>query len=562
MTFGPVSQHERRNADLFFADLMGRGARGPSLVRESAERFFEELVGAPEAVDVETEMVSTPPHFYSEGAAEAPPDADKPPTVTQGANADEIIVTRADGTKFHVRRTVRAKIFTRPGRPRIGVCSDDKRVFFRIAWCEGTQGRIDLGANPQGAFAELMKKVFTQISQKVDPEEIKRTLESASVQAFLEVDITKIGEWKITGDVRLDMNRSGIASGSARLSADRGWIKLGVEYKDSGPDNKQVMVTIDIPLEKRKVSGKECPVRELLVWWDVECFREVPMTITLKNPIDWIEKQEKLFLYFEYAKDVLRSDPKIAAGAKPNDEVDAILRSEPKVGTARLNKRSLERLDYLVGQGFWLASVDGYASPEGRRGGPAKTDVGLMRKWEGNDELSRERAKKVRDMIEARYRPSLGMRSSPGQPPLMRFPPDKQMPQAVGKSEQPVLNDRLGKELEKPALERAIINGDASLGVKPFLDDHPEELNRMTEEDQKFVQDKTKSVRDRAERVFENLRRVEINVRHREKLPDPKIVTIDLRQERPCPKDLIEAAQRKWGSQIPFNKPDPPLCNP
>lgn len=94
----------------------------------------------------------------------APPDAKPAPTVTKGDNDDEIVITRANGEVFVVKRRVRAKVFTRPGRPRVGFCSDDDRVFSRLAWCEGTQGTIEVGANVQGAFKDLINKVFTQIN--------------------------------------------------------------------------------------------------------------------------------------------------------------------------------------------------------------------------------------------------------------------------------------------------------------------------------------------------------------------------------------------------------------
>ena len=148
------------------------------------------------------------------------------------------------------------------------------------------------------------------------------------------------------------------------------------------------------PAGERKIKGKECP--ELAVWWEVECLREIPINIKLKPPIPYIEKYEKLFLYLDYAKDTLRRDPKGAA--VPAGEVDAILKSDPKAGTARLNKRALERLDSLIGQGYWLNSVDGYTSPEGRRPGPKASDRGLAAKLEGNEALSLERAEKTRKL--------------------------------------------------------------------------------------------------------------------------------------------------------------------
>lgn len=471
---------------------------------------------------------------------------DPPPTVTPGGDGDEIIVTRADGTRYHVRRKVRAQMLTRPGRPRATFCRDDQRVFFRLAWCEGTQGTIDVGADVPAAVKNLINTVVGQINQGASPDQIKQTFETAQVQPFVELDITKVGNWKITGDLKLDINSTGILATNAKLSADKGWIKVGVEYKDDGT-GRQVLATVDIPLGDRTVQGKKCPVQELAIWWDAECLREVPTTHTISVP-GFRENEETLFLYFEHARDILRRDPR--ATTESADVVNQILKSDPKLGTALLNKRTLQRLDYLIGQGYWLDSVKGYTSPEGRRGPPGRGDVGAAAKWEGNEKLSEERAKKVRDLIESRYvRISLQMRDLP---PHMRFPSGKSMPTEVGRSELPKLDVRPGVELEGSKLDRVMISS--------FIEQHPDELARMTEDDRKVVTDMRMSPRKRAERLFENLRRVEIHLRQREKLRDVDVSGTSLVHEHDCPPDVIEAAERQWGSRIPFTKPDPPIC--
>jgi hypothetical protein len=493
---------------------------------------------------------------------------DPAPTVTPGSDPDEIIVTRADGTRYHVRRKVRAQVLTRPGRPRAGFCGDDERVFFRVSWCEGTQGTIDVGANVPGALKDLLNTVVGQINQGASPDQIKQTFENASVQPFVELDITKVDRWKITGDLKLDVNRTGIISTTAKVSADRGWIKLGVEYKDDG-SGKQVLATVDVPLGDRTVRGKKCPVQELAVWWDAECLREVPTTYTIPSP-GFRDNEETLYLYFEHSRDILRRDPK--ATTESADVVNEILKSDPKLGTALLNKRTLQRLDYLVGQGYWLDSVKGYTSPEGRRDRPTR---GGASNFEGNDQLSSDRAEKVRKLIEARYvRTSLQMRDLP---PRMRFPAGKSMPTGVGLSELPKLDESPGVELkgskldsviihggveiECSELDRVIIHGDKKAADKrPFLEQCPKELARMTEDDRKYVTHDRMSDRRRAERLFENLRRVEIHLRQREKLRDVDVPGTSLVHEHDCPPDVIEAAERKWGSRIPFTKPDPPLC--
>ena len=228
--------------------------------------------------------------------------------------------------------------------------------------------------------------------------------------------------------------------------------------------------------------------------------------------------------------------------------------SDPKLGTALLNKRTLERLDYLLNQGYRLKAVNGYTSPEGRRRPPEPTDRGAAARWEGNIRLSERRAEKVLSLIKTRY--ALLAKKNPVL--LMRHPRGLPLPNAVGMSEYPMLDKRAGVELEDSALDRLLILGNRE--VKPFLDQHPDELARMTEDDRKFITDQRQSTRLRAERLFQNLRRVEIHLTHYEKLRSVDRPDITFVHEHDCPADVIEAAERKWGSRIPFTKPDPPRC--
>ena len=517
--------------------------------------------------ELETLRLALEPYYEREFADPVLRETPSPPTVKLGRNADEIIVTLADGRRYYVRRKVRAKVLTRPGRPRLGFCKDDKRVYGRVSWCEGTQGKIDFGANVPQALKDLFNTVVGQINQGASASDIKQTFENAQVQPFVEMDITKVGDWKITGDLKIDINRTGIIATSAQVAADKGWVKVGAEYKDDGT-GKQILVTADFPLGKRTVQGKKCPERELAIWWDAECLREVPTTDTVPVP-GFRENKETLYLYFEYAKDLLRRDPKVTS--EPADVIDRILNSDPKLGTALLNKRSLQLLDYLVGQGYWVDSVKGFTSPEGRRGPPGKDERGAALKWEGNNQLADKRARKVRDLIEDRYlKRTLKMRDLP---PRMRFPNGKSMPSGVGMSECPRLEERPGVELEKAKLDRAMVRGGfvfeccereptASQADKslPFVKQCPTELARMTENDRKFVTNSGFNDRSRAERIFENLRRVEIHLLQREKLRDVDHPGTRLEHEHNCPPEVIEAAERQWGSRIPFTKPDPPIC--
>ena len=127
--------------------------------------------------------------FWGDGAGSQQVNRIGTLVVEPGKNPDEIVVTRADGTRYHVRRKVRAQVLTRPGRPRTGFCWGDERVFGRVTWCEGTQGTIDAGANLPGAAKRLLDTVVDQFARGERPEEIARTLENAQVQTFVELDL-------------------------------------------------------------------------------------------------------------------------------------------------------------------------------------------------------------------------------------------------------------------------------------------------------------------------------------------------------------------------------------
>ena len=464
----------------------------------------------------------------AQAGASAPAVAD--PTVAAGRDKDEIIVTRADGTKFHVRHRIRAQKLTRPGAPRIGFCHDDRRVFMRIAWCEGTQGTIDVGANPQGALKDVIDKALGQINNGSGIDQVIQTLEDTTVTPFAEFEIASVGSWKISGDVTVDVNRGGFGTPKAGVKADIGWLQVGVDAT-----GKDVNVTATIPLGKHKVQGKDCPLQELAVWREFDCLRETPTTDTLKIPLE-LKTHDKLFLYFDYAKDRLRSDP--------------------KSGTAQLNQIALDRLDSLLSRGYRVTAIDGYTSPEGRRGPPGAKDKGAARKWEGNDELSAERARAAKELIEKRYR--LGMRTAD---PIRRSAP------VLGKTEIPLLT-QVGLSDEGPVTEPwkrvtvSELEGDAldAAVIGRFLKEHPEEAVRLMPQDRAFIDDASHGPRKRAERMFENLRRVEVILEHREKFKDIPIEGYELNRDEDCPQDVIDAAERRWGTRIPFTKAPPPLC--
>jgi hypothetical protein len=468
-------------------------------------------------------QTQTPAPTSGGTAASASTSANK---VSDGKRENELIVERPDGTKYHVFHRIRAKKLTRPGAPRAGFCHDDERVYFRFAWCEGTQGTIDVGANPQGALKKTIDTAVSQAKQgSID--DVINTLENLTVQPFAKAEILEIGSWKISGDFKVDVNKNGFGTPVTGLKGDIGWLEVGVDITGS-----DVNVTAKLPLGKRTVQGKKCPERELAVWREFDCYKEVPMEGTIKGPYIERKHRDKLFLYFDYASDTLRSDA--------------------KSGTALLNQINLDRLDSLLRRGFRVSAINGYTSPEGRRPKGAG-------RFEGNDELSNKRARKAKELIEKKYRYS-----------FMRDPkPVRRDAPVLGKTELPTLTKAT---LEKgPAtlepwkrLKVEEVEGDEldTAVVGKFREEHPEETARMMPADRAFVDDASKSTRKRAERMFENLRRVELVLDWTERIQGKDIPQKDIGFERDddCPQDVIDEAERKWGTRIPFTKAPPPLC--
>ena len=340
-----------------------------ALQRMAGNRATRALLRQPveekaEAAPAQAPVVSSPPQ----------PAALK---VSDGRDKNEMVIERPDGTKYHVFHRIRAQKLSRPGAARAGFCRDDERVYLRFAWCEGTQGTIDIGANPQGALKKTIKAAVDQAKNGGSVDDVARHAREPHRPAVRRGrDRPEIGSWKITGDFKIDVNKNGFGTPKAGIKGDIGWAEVGVDIS-----GKDVNVNVTIPLGKRTVQGKKCPERELAVWREFDCFKEVPTTGDGPGLRGEVTFRDKLYLYFDYMQDRLRTDA--------------------KSGTAVLNQISLDRLDSLLRRGYRVSAINGYTSPEGQRG--------RARSWEGNDELSNRRARKAKELIEKRYR--LGMRT-------------------------------------------------------------------------------------------------------------------------------------------------------
>jgi hypothetical protein len=510
------------------------GAQSPyasvlALQRMAGNRATRSLLRQP----AKTEEAPAPGPAPSSGGTTSGGASTSGNKVTKGRWDNELVIERPDGTRFHVFHRIRAQKLVNPEAPRAGLCHDDQRVYFRIAWCDGTRGRIDVGANPQGALKKALDTAVNQ-AQGGNLNNAINTLENLTVQPFVEAEIVDFGNWKITGDFKVDLNKNGFGTPTGSIKGDVAWGQVGVDI-----NGKNVNVNLTVPLGKRKVEGKPCEPKALAVWREFDCYKEIPVQGTIPGLKGSIPLQDSLYFYFDWANDRLRSDA--------------------KSGTAKLNQINLDRLDSLLRRNFTVKAITGWTSPEGSRDPETAKKPKGKKRWEGNDELSRERAKTVRDLILGKY--ALAARAGD----VLRDPVPP-----VGASEYPWFDKlvidpdtpfttEVWKRLKSVELEGSELDERV---VGKFLAEHSEELARMTPEDRRFVQDTSKSTRQRAERMFENLRRVEVKLSKNEKFDTGPVPVKDTAYEREeeCPQDVLEEAERKWGTRIPFTKAPPPLC--
>lgn len=431
------------------------------------------------------------------------------PKVTPGGDANTITVELADGTRYRVTRSVRARRVIDPGRARLDLCHDDKRVFLRVAWCKGTKGRIDIGANPQGALEDLIDGIGKDIAAGKGVDDVIERVKDAKIEPFAEVDIARSGDWKVSGDVRLDVNRTGVLGGNAGVSFDAGWIKIRIAGQAGGESGLGGTGTIEIPLGRRPPKH-DCPPQNVELLWQYTCAIERTGTTTFTpRPIARHDEGD-VRLYFDYET--------------------AELAGKGLTGDANAEQRA--RLRELLNRGFMVTGIEGWTSPEGKRELPAGTAAG---RFPGNDPLSAQRAAKARDEAIA----GCGLR--------MRKCADESTP-AQGKGE------KLGLEADVNGapLERAV--------VEQFTSD-PRELERLPAEERAFVTDEGTSVHRRAERIYPWLRRADVAlvkdwIQHFEPIEVPSTWY----EGTACPQEVENAADGHWGSRIPFNLPEPSIC--
>jgi hypothetical protein len=296
----------------------------------------------------------------------------KAPTVKlSSARGDVVTVEMSDGTRWKVtRKRSTVPIVKKKGSFTPGIGADFSKVWLKVSWCQGTRGEIRIGGNPQGAAADLLKKLAQGIADGGDAPALKTLLEGASITPFLDWDIQRPGDWKITGEVTLTFDKDGLKTAGGKVGVQKGPFEGGIEGSGDREGKWNVTVTGKYtPGGSAKTKGP-CPLDELYFPYEYECAHEHDVAPTVKKtPMTAEDKfPEHRFVYFKYASD------EINAALTPKDDLKA--------------------MEDLMAAGYKVINIQAFTSPEGLRDPSPK--------WkEGNKELSMRRARKAQSVAGA-----------------------------------------------------------------------------------------------------------------------------------------------------------------
>ena len=250
----------------------------------------------------------------------------------------------SDGTRWKVtRKRSTVPIVKKKGQLAPGVGWDASKVWLKVSWCQGTRGEIRVGGNPQGAAADLLKTLAQGIADGGDAPSLKTLINGASITPFVDWDIQRPGDWRITGEVTLTFDKEGLKTAGGKLSVKKGPFEGGVE--GTGDRDGKWNITLQgkyTPGGKTKTDGP-CPLDELYFPYEYECEHEWDVAPTVKKTPMSEEKKipAHRFVYFKYA----------------SDEINPQLTS----------KDDLKAVEDLKAAGYAVVNIQAFTSPEGLR---------------------------------------------------------------------------------------------------------------------------------------------------------------------------------------------------
>ncbi len=359
------------------ADMALRGAPVPALGATPAMVSREEGSGPPRFGPRRLDLGpvyerASPPSGYHITRVEDTTDADVKRVYLD--NGQRYRITRR---RWITRREGGARApFT---RPELGI--DRQRVWMELDWCsEETEGQIRVGANvPE----QVINFVVTNVTSGGD---VDRALREIRLTPYAEAEL-RVGRWRFTAgaeasvDVRGEVTGAGGRAGvEAETSVGRVGVRARVGSERAGENplgGIQGGIVIEFTPGAPSPTRPGCRLRhETLVEnirYDCQLERDIPARSEQRTRQVQRRDRTTRFIYFDYAL--------------------------PRIDRRR-SADGIARIASDLRQGFRIAGIRGFTSPEG--------PMGPGRRFEGNIELSRERAEAALTEAQAICRRELG----------------------------------------------------------------------------------------------------------------------------------------------------------
>lgn len=405
-------------------------------------------------------------------------------TRVENVNENEKLVHLDDQTRYRIRRVRWLSTTTeRVGFTRLAPGIDRQRLWLDLEWCAGqNSGQIRVGANvPQ----QVLQTIVRTVRSGGDVNSVIRDLD---VTPFAELTVLQSGSWRVTAgsEVTVDVQgrvtgvqgRVGVSVGPLDVDVTGGSQRVGDDPLGGGQITGRVTVT-----PGRRTQQRDCRRERVRIVENTryECQRE------RDAPPREVPDPSSRFIYFDYARDTIDRSRSAAEIRGLRDD---------------------------LANGYQVIGVRGFTSPEGPQA--------RGRRFVGNEELARQRARAAAQLAQAECPPDpAGNRDSC----------------IVGEGELYTLSaiDARGEQRE---VEGAPL---AEHATEEFLTQEEEARHRTPELVERI--NRAGSPQEQADLVYPLLRRAEIRlVRNRTEQYTEQVPGGVRSEYEQCPEDVIERA--------------------
>src|SRR5712692_6234101 len=156
-------------------------------------------------------------------------------------------------TRYRVTRTHELKPHseTQWCPPDVTVDADQANFWLRVEWCQGTKGRVEVGADIPQELQKLIQDMAQTIASGGNAADV---IKNADLKPYVNLTITKSGSWELSGGVHVTVGQQGVTGGGGQIELQKeGLGRFGLQGGSEsvgGRRDVRVGVTYTIPTEK------------------------------------------------------------------------------------------------------------------------------------------------------------------------------------------------------------------------------------------------------------------------------------------------------------------------